>query len=161
MPKCVALGCSFVSKSNQKGEISLHSFPSDEPRRTEWQKACGRTQLPIDPRLCSQHFLNDAFEFCSRPRLLNKLKQRNSGFKSKLKPSAIPTIFYHESAKSLKQTRARACRKKLETLDAPQLGCKQPTTASECGTLDTEDNHNSPVYFALPSVSDQFLQLKT
>uniref|UniRef100_A0A3P8X4B4 THAP-type domain-containing protein n=1 Tax=Cynoglossus semilaevis TaxID=244447 RepID=A0A3P8X4B4_CYNSE len=93
---CVALGCSFVSKSNQKSEISLHSFPSDEPRRTEWQKACGRTQLPIDPRLCSQHFLNDAFEFCSRPR--------------KLKPSAIPTIFYHESAKSLKQTRARACR---------------------------------------------------
>uniref|UniRef100_A0A673K9X7 THAP-type domain-containing protein n=1 Tax=Sinocyclocheilus rhinocerous TaxID=307959 RepID=A0A673K9X7_9TELE len=65
-------------------DVSLHSFPSDKKRRKEWEDACGRIQLPKDPRLCSRHFSPDAFEAFSRPQL---------------KPNALPSIFPHKESK--------------------------------------------------------------
>uniref|UniRef100_A0A672L888 THAP-type domain-containing protein n=1 Tax=Sinocyclocheilus grahami TaxID=75366 RepID=A0A672L888_SINGR len=81
MPHCAAFGCNFQSKGNKSSDVSLHSFPSDKKRRKEWEDACGRIQLPKDPRLCSRHFSPDAFEAFSRPQL---------------KPNAVPSIFPHK-----------------------------------------------------------------
>uniref|UniRef100_A0A3Q3CMQ6 THAP-type domain-containing protein n=1 Tax=Haplochromis burtoni TaxID=8153 RepID=A0A3Q3CMQ6_HAPBU len=41
---------------NKGTDVSLHSFPHEKTRRKQWEDACGRVQLPKDPRLCSSHF---------------------------------------------------------------------------------------------------------
>uniref|UniRef100_A0A8C6LU82 THAP domain-containing protein 1 n=1 Tax=Nothobranchius furzeri TaxID=105023 RepID=A0A8C6LU82_NOTFU len=62
MPHCAAFGCNFQSKGNKGSDVNSHSFPTGKKRRKQWEDACGRTQLPKDPRLCSRHFSPDAFE---------------------------------------------------------------------------------------------------
>uniref|UniRef100_A0A8C6MGS6 THAP domain-containing protein 1 n=1 Tax=Nothobranchius furzeri TaxID=105023 RepID=A0A8C6MGS6_NOTFU len=59
---CAAFGCHFQSEGNKGRDVSLHSFPTGKKRRKQWEDACGRTQLPKDLWLCSQHFSPDAFE---------------------------------------------------------------------------------------------------
>ena len=66
MPHCAAFGCDFQSKSNKGSDVSLHCFPKEKKIRKEWEVACGRVQLPKDPRLCSRHFSPEAFEAFSR-----------------------------------------------------------------------------------------------
>ncbi len=98
MPHCAAFGCNFQSKGNKGSDVSLHCFPTDKKRRKEWEDACGRAQLPKDPRLCSRHFSPDAFEAFSRPQLLKELTGA-AGYKWRLKPNALPTIFPHKEHK--------------------------------------------------------------
>uniref|UniRef100_A0A3B4GY63 THAP-type domain-containing protein n=1 Tax=Pundamilia nyererei TaxID=303518 RepID=A0A3B4GY63_9CICH len=45
-----------VPSRNKGTDVSLHSFPQEKTRRKKWEDACGRVQLPKDPRLCSSHF---------------------------------------------------------------------------------------------------------
>uniref|UniRef100_A0A667ZYF9 THAP domain-containing protein 1 n=1 Tax=Myripristis murdjan TaxID=586833 RepID=A0A667ZYF9_9TELE len=66
-------------------DVSLHCFPTDKKRRKEWENACGRTQFPKDPRLCSRHFSPDL--------------TGAAGYKRRLKPDAVPTIFPHKASK--------------------------------------------------------------
>uniref|UniRef100_A0A672KU85 THAP-type domain-containing protein n=1 Tax=Sinocyclocheilus grahami TaxID=75366 RepID=A0A672KU85_SINGR len=75
------------SKGNKSSDVSLHSFPSDKKRRKEWEDACGRIQLPKDPRLCSRHFSPDKELTCA------------DGFKRRFKPNAVPSIFPHKESK--------------------------------------------------------------
>lgn len=94
MPHCSVFGCNFQSKGNRQSEVSIHSFPKDEKLRKQWEDACGRDELPKDPRLCSRHFSADAFEDFHRPQLMKELTGI-SGYKRRLKPNAVPTIFPH------------------------------------------------------------------
>uniref|UniRef100_A0A3P8YMA2 THAP-type domain-containing protein n=1 Tax=Esox lucius TaxID=8010 RepID=A0A3P8YMA2_ESOLU len=66
MPHCAAFGCNFQSKGNEGSSVSLHCFLHEKIIRKQWEVACGRVQLPKDPRLCSRHFSPDAFEALSR-----------------------------------------------------------------------------------------------
>uniref|UniRef100_A0A1A8PF11 THAP-type domain-containing protein n=1 Tax=Nothobranchius rachovii TaxID=451742 RepID=A0A1A8PF11_9TELE len=106
MPHCAAFGCNFQSEGNKGSDVSLHSFPTGKKRRKQWEDACGRTQLPKDPRLCSQHFSPDAFEAYSRPQLLNELT-RAAGYKRRWKLNALPTIFPHKGPKHLRRDKRR------------------------------------------------------
>uniref|UniRef100_A0A8C6LG75 THAP domain-containing protein 1 n=1 Tax=Nothobranchius furzeri TaxID=105023 RepID=A0A8C6LG75_NOTFU len=87
MLHCAAFGCNFQSEGNKGSDVSLHSFPTGKKRRKQWEDACGRTQLPKDPRLCSQHFSPDAFEAYT------------AGYKRRRKLNALPTIFPHKEPK--------------------------------------------------------------
>ena len=88
-----AFGCSFQSKGNEGSNVSLHSFPCDKKRRKKWDSACGRIQLPKDSRLCSRHISPDA-----RPQLLKELTCA-AGYKRRLKPNTVPTIFSAKESK--------------------------------------------------------------
>uniref|UniRef100_A0A672LEA0 THAP domain-containing protein 1 n=1 Tax=Sinocyclocheilus grahami TaxID=75366 RepID=A0A672LEA0_SINGR len=126
MPHCAAFGCNFQSKGNKSSDVSLHSFPSDKKRRKEWEDACGRIQLPKDPRLCSRHFSPDAFEAFSRPQLMKELTEIRT-----------------------------EKRQRQETLDAILVGCKHDTIATEgeSSSVFAEELDNSSV--SLRSVSVQ------
>uniref|UniRef100_A0A8C6PE97 THAP-type domain-containing protein n=1 Tax=Nothobranchius furzeri TaxID=105023 RepID=A0A8C6PE97_NOTFU len=80
MLHCAGFGCNFQSEGNKRSDVSLHSFPTGKKRRKQWEGACRRTQLPKDPRLCSQHFSPDVFEI-------------------RWKVNALPTIFPHKEPK--------------------------------------------------------------
>uniref|UniRef100_A0A1A7Y6L4 THAP domain-containing protein 1 n=1 Tax=Iconisemion striatum TaxID=60296 RepID=A0A1A7Y6L4_9TELE len=108
MPHCAAFGCNFQSKVNKGSDVSLHSFPTDKKRRKQWEDACGRTQLPKDPRLCSRHFFPDAFEAYSRPQLLKDLTGA-AGYKRRLKLNALPTIFPHKEPKHPRRESEMRC----------------------------------------------------
>jgi len=73
MPHCAAFGWDYQTKGKKTSDVSMQCFPSDKKRRAEWEQACGRTQLPKDPRLFSQHFSPDAFVSFSRPQLIKEL----------------------------------------------------------------------------------------
>ncbi|KAL7380029.1 hypothetical protein ABVT39_010160 [Epinephelus coioides] len=60
-------------KSTTRELIEVYTFPSDKKRRKQWENACGRTELPKDPRLCSRHFSPDDFEAFSGLELLKEL----------------------------------------------------------------------------------------
>ena len=127
MPHCAAFGCSFQLKGNKGSDLSLHSFPSDKKRRKEWENACGRIQLPKDPRLCSHHFSPDAFDAFSWQQLARDLTGA-AGYKRRLKPNVLPTIFSHKDSKHpqiASEIRSKK-RQRQKTLDALLLGCKQP-----------------------------------
>uniref|UniRef100_A0A8C6KYH9 THAP domain-containing protein 1 n=1 Tax=Nothobranchius furzeri TaxID=105023 RepID=A0A8C6KYH9_NOTFU len=85
MPHCAAFGCNFQSEGNKGSDVRLHSFPTGKKRRKQWEDACGRTQLPKDPRLCSLHFSPDL--------------TRVAGYKRRRKLNALPTIFPHKTPK--------------------------------------------------------------
>ncbi len=124
MPHCAAFGCNFQSKGNKGSDVSLHCFPKEKKIRKEWEVACGRVQLPKDPRLCSRHFSPDAFEAFSRLKELTGA----AGYKRRLKPNAVPLIFPHKDPKRPRiasESRANK-RQRQETLDTLLLGCKQP-----------------------------------
>lgn len=153
MPHCVAVGCNFQSKGNKNSDISLHCFPNEKERRAEWERACGRTQLPKYPRLCSRHFSPDDFESFCRRRLLKELTGA-SGHKRRLKPDAMPTIFPHKAPKRSEKRQRQA------TQDAPLADCDQPAEpAGECEpsdtTLDTEEPDDPPVHVDQPPASVQ------
>jgi len=168
MPHCAAFGCNFQSKGNKNSNVSVQCFPSEKKRRAEWEKACGRTQLPKDLRLCSRHFSPDAFESFCRPQLLKELTGAGSS-KQRLKPNAVPTMFSHKAPKCprLASKKRWETRERQATLDALLVDCKPapPVTASECEpsdtTLDTEEPDDSPVHVVLPSVSVQFSSTTT
>uniref|UniRef100_A0A8C6K7A9 THAP domain-containing protein 1 n=1 Tax=Nothobranchius furzeri TaxID=105023 RepID=A0A8C6K7A9_NOTFU len=93
-----------TSVCNKGTGVSLHSFPTDKKRRKQWEDACGRTQLPKDPRLCSRHFSPDAFEAYSRPRLLKELTGA-AGYERRLQLNALPTVFPHKEPKRPRKER--------------------------------------------------------
>uniref|UniRef100_A0A3P8Z4R2 THAP-type domain-containing protein n=1 Tax=Esox lucius TaxID=8010 RepID=A0A3P8Z4R2_ESOLU len=87
------------SEYNSKGnkcwsDVSLHCFPHEKIRK-QWEVACGRVQLPKDPWLCSRHFSPDAFEAFSQLMELTGA----AGYKRRLKPNAVPSIFSHKELK--------------------------------------------------------------
>lgn len=161
MPHCVAVGCNFQSKGNKNSDISLHCFPNEKERRAEWERACGRTQLPKYPRLCSRHFSPDDFESFCRRRLLKELTGA-SGHKRRLKPDAMPTIFPHKAPKRLRQASEKRSEKRQRqaTSDAPLPDCDRPAEpAGECEppdtTRDTEEPDDPPVHVDQPPGSVQ------
>lgn len=92
-------------------------------------ESCGQTQLPKDLHLCSLHFSPD--EPFWRP-LLKKLIGVG-GYKRRLKPNEVPTVFSHKTPKHLRQA-SQKCgekRQRQETLDALLLGYKQPARPSQ------------------------------
>lgn len=157
MPHCVAVGCNFQSKGNKNSDISLHCFPNEKERRAEWERACGRTQLPKYPRLCSRHFSPDDFESFCRRRLLKELTGA-SGHKRRLKPDAMPTIFPHKAPKRLRQASEKRSEKRQRqaTPDAPVPDCERPGgPAGECEPADTEEPDDPPGHVDRPPVSVQ------
>ncbi|KAG1934115.1 hypothetical protein F2P79_020247 [Pimephales promelas] len=127
MPNCAAFGCNFQSKGNKGSDVSLHSFPKEKKIRNEWEVACGRVQLPKDPRLCSRHFSPDAFEVFSRLKELTGA----ASYKRRLKPNAVPSIFPHKKHKrphTASESRANK-RERQAAVDTLLLGCKQPAPA--------------------------------
>lgn len=149
MPHCAAIGCNFQSKGNKETDISLHSFPHDKKRRRAWEYACGRAQLPKDPRLCSRHFTPDAFESFSRLRLQKELI--GTCYKRRLKPNAVPTIFFfNESNVGLQRPRTvsgnrakkRARQEMLDTL----LGFNSQSTAAIVALeVEPSDTYVTPI----------------
>ncbi|XP_039869404.1 uncharacterized protein LOC120722458 isoform X2 [Simochromis diagramma] len=155
MPHCVAFGCNFQSKRNKGTDVSLHSFPHEKTRRKQWEDACGRVQLPKDPRLCSSHFSPDAFEAFNRPRLIKELTGA-SGYKRRLKSNAVPTIFrYEETTGPGKASKNRA--KKLirpEMLNRFRDGCKQQP-ASTVANMFVDDDDQSDTVSVMEETSNE------
>jgi len=117
MPHCVAFGCSKQAKNRKDTSISFHIFPKDDRLRRAWIQAVGRTSLPKNPRLCSEHFDADCFE--DTVRLQTELLG-SCPWKRKLKPEAIPTIFPHKPARSARFSSSRRAEKRKR-----QEVCKQ------------------------------------
>ncbi|XP_029978180.1 uncharacterized protein LOC115410603 isoform X3 [Sphaeramia orbicularis] len=118
MPHCAAFGCHFQSKGNKGTDVSIHTFPREKEIRQQWENACGREQLPKDPRLCSRHFRPDAFEYSHRPRLFKELIGAPR-YKRRLKPDAVPTIFTHREIKQPQPASVNheSKRQRQETMD--------------------------------------------
>lgn len=160
MPHCAAFGCTFQSKGNKETDVSLHSFTKDKKRRKLWEIACGRKQLPMDPRLCSRHFSPEAFDAFSRPMLMKELTGVGH-YKRRLKPNAVPTVFQHKPTKLPRETTEVRSRKRQrqEMLDYLLGECKQTATADvavggdQSGTI-TEDE--SCIQSTQQSVSVQY-----
>ena len=76
--------CSEKSKSN----IILHAFPKDKEMQMKWTQACRRADpFKIEhSRVCSLHFLPEAYERDLQNELLNLPPRK------KLKKDAIPSI---------------------------------------------------------------------
>ena len=55
IPQCVAFGCNNQAKNRKDTSISFHVFLKDNRLRCAWIQAVGRTSLPKNPRLCSEH----------------------------------------------------------------------------------------------------------
>lgn len=153
MPHCAAIGCNFQSKGNKTTDISLHSFPSDKKRRKQWEHKCGRRELPKDPRLCSRHFIPYEIEAFSRPQVMKGLTG-GRGYKRRLKPNAVPSIFPQKECKRPRLT-SEVRAEKRQMLDAMLLACKHvsPATEGESSCFFEEEPHDSPV--SLLSVSVQ------
>ena len=162
MPHCAAFGCDFQSKGNKGSDVSLHRFPTDKKMRKKWEDACGRTQFPQDPRLCSQHFSPDAFEAFSRPQLLKELVGA-AGYKRRLQSNAFPTIFSHKEPKRPRGASEMRVKKRhrQETLDALLSRQPAPPVAASVTCLGepsdtplvTEDADNPPLQSVKQSVS--------
>ena len=69
----------------------------------------GRTALPKNPRLCSEHFDADCFE--DTVRLQNELLGSRT-WKRKLKPEAVPTIFPHKPVRAARPSTGRRAEKR-------------------------------------------------
>ena len=93
MPYCVAFGCNKQTKYRKNPSVSFHAFPKDDRFRQTWVRVIGRTSLPKNPRLCSEHFEAGCYE--DRVRLEGELLG-SCPWKRKLKLDDIPTIFSHK-----------------------------------------------------------------
>ncbi|KAM4741348.1 uncharacterized protein FYW61_002859 [Anableps anableps] len=145
MPHCVAFGCNFKTKKKRNSDVSLHRFPQEKQIRAQWEKAIGRTQLPKNPHLCSQHFNKEDFESFVRAKLMKELT--GGRYPRKLKPNAVPTIFPHkvpEHSRAVSE-RPRAKRLRQEKLDP---------------TPDEEDVNSGLCDTVLPAVQEQSSLLK-
>lgn len=83
-----AFCCNFLSKGNKGTDVSLHSFPHEKKK----EKAMGGCLLTTPTRPKARHFSPDAFKAFSRPQLLKEVTCA-SGYKQRLKPNAVSTIF--------------------------------------------------------------------
>ncbi|XP_057709309.1 uncharacterized protein LOC130927468 isoform X3 [Corythoichthys intestinalis] len=144
MPRCVAFGCKFQSNNNKGSDESLHRFPVDKKKRKVWENACRQTSFPKDPRLCSRHFSPNAFENFSRRQLMKELTGE-AGYKRRLKPDAVPTIFPHKKPKRPRiASEMRAIkRQKQETLSALLSG--QAAPAGPPGVPPVKKEANNPL----------------
>ena len=109
MPHCVAFGCNKQTKYRKNPSVSFHAFPKDERFRQAWIRAIGRTSLPKNPHLCSEHFEAGCYE--DRVRLEGELLG-SCPWKRKLKPDAIPTMFSHKKAAPTRLTSRKRAEKK-------------------------------------------------
>lgn len=136
MPHCVAFGCNYNTHKNKKSEVSLHRFPSDIHRRSQWEKAVGRMYLPMLPHLCSQHFSPDDFE---APFIRAKLMKELIGGRSirKLKEDAVPTVFLHKMPQYRQLISERGhwgkCLKETTLEEPVNDGETSPAAGNTCG----------------------------
>ena len=110
MPHCCAFGCNNQSNFNTK--VSYHKLPNDKNKqiRKAWINAIGRTELPKNCHLCSDHFEDDCFDQSQDMKI--RLLPVGSNIKRKLNADAIPTKFKHKEKKN--STRAVSVTKKKE-----------------------------------------------
>ena len=155
MPHCAAFGCRFQSKGNKGSDISIHSFPKDKRRGKKWEDACGRTQLPQTPWLCSSHFSPEAFHDFGRPQLMKELTGA-TGYKRKLKPDAFPTIFPHKvsMSSSREASELRAKKRDREEMVGAILSRRPVSATATSGEtsdppLITDDDLTSPLHTAV------------
>ena len=89
--RCVAAGCS----NTPSDRVSLYKFPSDPSLREKWIKQVRRTRAQWTAAkysvLCSDHFTADCFEANSAIAATFGISK-----KRRLKPDAVPTIFYRQ-----------------------------------------------------------------
>ena len=89
--RCVAAGCS----NTPSVRVSLYKFPSDPSLREKWIKQVRRTRAQWTAAkysvLCSDHFTADCFEADSAIAATFGISK-----KRRLKPDAVPTIFYRQ-----------------------------------------------------------------
>uniref|UniRef100_A0A669C549 Uncharacterized LOC109201326 n=1 Tax=Oreochromis niloticus TaxID=8128 RepID=A0A669C549_ORENI len=156
MPHCAAFGCNFQSKGNKGTDVSLHSFPHEKARRKQWEDACGRVQLPKDSRLCSRHFSPDAFEAFSRPRLIKELTGA-SGYKRRLKPNAVPTVFRYEETTGPGKASENRAKKRIrpEMLNSFRDGGKQQQPASTVANMCVDDGDQSDTLSVMEETSNE------
>ena len=98
MPHCCAFGCNNQSNFNTK--VSYHKLPNDKNKqiRKAWINAIGRTELPKNTHLCSDHFEDDCFDQSQDMKI--RLLPVGSNIKRKLNADAIPTKFKHKEKKN-------------------------------------------------------------
>ena len=98
MPHCCAFGCNNQSNFNTK--VSYHKLPNDKNKqiRKAWINAIGRTELPKNCHLCSDHFEDDCFDQSQDMKI--RLLPVGSNIKRKLNADAIPTKFKHKEKKN-------------------------------------------------------------
>uniref|UniRef100_A0AAV2LWT0 THAP-type domain-containing protein n=1 Tax=Knipowitschia caucasica TaxID=637954 RepID=A0AAV2LWT0_KNICA len=131
MPHCAAFGCNFQSKGNKGSEVSLHSFPKEPKLRILWEDSVEEDELLKDPRLFSRHFSSNEFEAFHRPQLMKELAGA-SGYKRRLKPDSVPTIFSHKKTKRPRVTSENRVksRERREALDTYLGQPASPLTAA-------------------------------
>ena len=118
MPHCVAFGCNKQTKYRKTPSVSFHAFPKDERFRQAWVRAIGRTSLPKNPRLCSEHFEAGCYE--DRVRLEGELLG-SCPWKRKLKPDALLTTFSHKKSRAYSSYQQKTSREKTTRGLYPKL----------------------------------------
>ncbi|XP_076365692.1 uncharacterized protein LOC143254425 isoform X5 [Tachypleus tridentatus] len=102
MVYCVAYRCH--NRSKRGSGISFFNFPSDPVRRKIWTQNINRANFTPTKysRLCSDHFERDCYE----KHVDDMARIGYQGGYNKLKPDAIPTIFYSRDVSKYKFKRA-------------------------------------------------------
>ena len=113
MNRYMAAGCS----NTPRDRVTLFKFPSDAILICKWEKQVQRTRTQGKATehsfLCSNHFIEDCFEFeWAFASQFGQKKWR------RLKPGAVPTVFYQPSMAQVRTSRAEE-----------QLLCKRTTDA--------------------------------
>lgn len=101
--RCVAAGCSNTHSDG----VSLFHFPRDPSLRLQWTRQVQRTREgwegPSDYSVvCSEHFTSNCFEEDSAIAAKFGIQKRR-----RLKPNAVPTVFYRANSSSTHSSSVR------------------------------------------------------
>ena len=95
--KCVAYGCKSGYKSDDRKDVTFHSFPKDAEICGKWLRANPRKDFVISKhsRMCSLHFTDNDFVVIRNDKQERRRRKHvNSQLvKRYLKKDAVPSIF--------------------------------------------------------------------
>jgi hypothetical protein len=106
MVGCAAFGCTSRNTKHEKG-VGFFSFPKDAVRCRKWTGQLNRAHyvVNVNSRLCSKHFEKE--QFVGRCVLAESVGFTGK-FNQRLKPDAVPTIFYRSGQMSPRKPRSSA-----------------------------------------------------
>jgi hypothetical protein len=95
--KCVAYGCKSGYKSDNRKDVTFHSFPKDPEVCSKWLRAIPRKdfQPSKHSRMCSLHFTDDDF-VVERTDKQDRRRRKNAAshlVNRYLKKDAVPSVF--------------------------------------------------------------------